>query len=167
MYTRYNHRVVAHGTRRNWRWRFANDVCRMDGPHLCCQRILASVRSTICFHALTKICRRFARPQTTASSVTLVSRYTLVPTLSKKRNIYIESIYLYAYIFIFEILFCSMFVLNPGGSGGSSGSGSGSSNSQKVLWYFAQLGLYFVTLRGVYLFFNARENNNSRALEQK
>lgn len=60
-----------------------------------------------------------------------------------------------------------MFVLNPGGSGGSSGSGSGSSNSQKVLWYFAQLGLYFVTLRGVYLFFDARESKNSRALEQK
>lgn len=58
-----------------------------------------------------------------------------------------------------------MFVLNPGSSGGSSGSGS--SNSQKVLWYFTQLGLYFVTLRGVYLFFNARENNNVRALEQK
>lgn len=57
----------------------------------------------------------------------------------------------------------SMFVLNPGGSGGSSGSGS---SNNKVLWYFTQLGLYFVTLRGVYLFFNARENN-SRALEQK
>ena len=56
-----------------------------------------------------------------------------------------------------------MFVLNPGGSGGSSGSGS---SNNKVLWYFTQLGLYFVTLRGVYLFFNARENN-SRALEQK
>ena len=59
-----------------------------------------------------------------------------------------------------------MFVLNPGGGGGSS-SGSGSSSNQKVLWYFAQLGLYFVTLRGAYLFFDARENNHSRALEPK
>jgi hypothetical protein len=49
-----------------------------------------------------------------------------------------------------------MFVLNPGG-----GSGSANSKGRQQLWYFAQLGLYFVTLRGVYLFFNARESNKS------
>jgi hypothetical protein len=50
-----------------------------------------------------------------------------------------------------------MFVLNPGGGG----SGSANSKGRQQLWYFTQLGLYFLTLRGVYLFFDARENNKS------
>jgi hypothetical protein len=61
-----------------------------------------------------------------------------------------------------------MFVLNPGGSGNT----GGSNTNLKVVWNFAQLGLYFCVLRGIFLFFDARESNNnnsdtSRSLEPK
>ena len=45
-----------------------------------------------------------------------------------------------------------MFVLNPGG-----GDGGAPSQLRQNLWFFGQLGLYFVALRGAYLFFAGRE----------
>lgn len=46
-----------------------------------------------------------------------------------------------------------MFVLHPHGK---EGSGGASMQSQKI-WYFAQVGLYFVGIRCAYMFFAGRE----------
>lgn len=50
-----------------------------------------------------------------------------------------------------------MFVLNPGGGG----DGGSSSQFRQNLWFFGQLGLYFVALRGAFLFFSGREDQKS------
>ena len=55
-----------------------------------------------------------------------------------------------------------MFVLGPKGPGGS---GSASGGSSEVfgqnLWFFGQLGVYFLLLRGAYVFFAGREEPKS------
>jgi hypothetical protein len=55
-----------------------------------------------------------------------------------------------------------MFVLNPGGGADSSNGGKG----RQQLWFFTQLGLYFVALRGVYIFFSSREDRSHRSIER-
>jgi len=49
-----------------------------------------------------------------------------------------------------------MFVLNP--SGGDVGAPS---QSRQNLWFFGQLSLYFIALRGAYLFFSGREESKA------
>jgi len=49
-----------------------------------------------------------------------------------------------------------MFVLNPGGGGGKAGSGGSTSEFREKLWFFGQLGLYFVVVRGAYAYFSGR-----------
>jgi hypothetical protein len=56
-----------------------------------------------------------------------------------------------------------MFVLNPGGAGGG-GSGQQQGPGQQQFWFFAKLGLYFAAVRGVYMFFSAREDRNKALL---
>ena len=53
-----------------------------------------------------------------------------------------------------------MFVLGPKGPGGSGGSGGGTGEvvSQNI-WHFGQLSIYFLLLRGAYLYFAGREEN--------
>jgi hypothetical protein len=55
-----------------------------------------------------------------------------------------------------------MFVLNPGGGSGSNSNSKG----RQQLWFFAQLGLYFTVLRGVYVFFTSREDRSSRSIQE-
>jgi hypothetical protein len=49
-----------------------------------------------------------------------------------------------------------MFVLNPGG-----GEGGAPSQLSQNLWFFGQLSVYFVAIRGAYLFFSGREDPKS------
>jgi len=55
-----------------------------------------------------------------------------------------------------------MFVLNPkgGGLGGAEG-GAGAGTLNLNLWFFGQLGAYFLILRGAHVFFAARDAKNS------
>lgn len=50
-----------------------------------------------------------------------------------------------------------MFVLNPNGVGGA---GAVSPGRQKF-WFFARLGVYFVALRGTFVFFSGREDRKA------
>lgn len=56
-----------------------------------------------------------------------------------------------------------MFVLNPGGGG--AGGEKGISPGKQQLLFFAQLGLYFAALRGVYMFFSAREDRKALTIQ--
>jgi hypothetical protein len=52
-----------------------------------------------------------------------------------------------------------MFVLNPGGSRG--GGGKELSPVRQQLMFFGNLAIYFVVIRGAYLFFSAREERKT------
>ena len=54
-----------------------------------------------------------------------------------------------------------MFALNPGGSGGDK---SGDSQLRKNIWFFGQLGAYFLAIRGAFWFFAGPEER--KALSQ-
>jgi hypothetical protein len=56
-----------------------------------------------------------------------------------------------------------MFVLNPGGGG--AGGEKVISPAKQQLWFFGQLGLYFVALRGAFFFFAAREERKALAVK--
>jgi hypothetical protein len=49
-----------------------------------------------------------------------------------------------------------MFVLNPGGDGSGKGGGAPSQFRQN-LQFFGKLGVFFVALRGAFVFFSGRE----------
>lgn len=49
-----------------------------------------------------------------------------------------------------------MFVLNPSG-----GDGGSPSQFRQNLYFFGQLGAYFVALRGLFLFFSGREDQKA------
>lgn len=53
-----------------------------------------------------------------------------------------------------------MFTLNPGGGGGKGGKGR-ESPLQQNLWFFGQLGLYFLVLRGAFHFMAGSEERKA------
>jgi hypothetical protein len=50
-----------------------------------------------------------------------------------------------------------MFVLNPGASGSK---GAGGGDRQTLVWFWGQLAIYFVAIRGAYLFFSRDEQRS-------
>lgn len=58
-----------------------------------------------------------------------------------------------------------MFVLNPGGDGSGKGGGGGApSQFRQNLQFFGKLGVFFVALRGAFVFFSGREEGRQAAL---
>jgi hypothetical protein len=52
-----------------------------------------------------------------------------------------------------------MFTLNPGGGvAGGGKSGGAVSQLTQNLWFFGQLSVYFLVLRGAFVFFSARDD---------